>query len=137
MIHGPALAEALDEYLTGKTVKALLVTTGHVDSADLSFRSDITYELVASGYTPGGVVAANVGVTYASGAVAISCDDLDFGTFDATGLVGLVFYVDTADPATDRLLWTDVSFAPLDTLVADGPLIYSPDPSGTMQIIAT
>lgn len=133
MIRGDWLADALQGHLAGKTVKALLVTSAHVDAVAQQTRADITAELVATGYTAGGVAVSGVSATFDSvaNAVMLTCSTISFGAVVTEDVAGVVLYVDTGTAANDELLVSDI--AP--PIVAEGgDLTYTPAPSGLILI---
>ena len=132
MIHGPWLAQALATRLSGTTVKAMAVTSAHVESPDTQFRSELTDEITGTGYTAGGVAVSGVTSTYDATAnrVKITCDVVDFGAVTAPDVAGVVFYIDTGNAATDVVLSTDLFPA----VEAEGALSYQPSADGVMYI---
>jgi hypothetical protein len=103
---GPTLADAVGDYLTGATVKAMLVGSGYTPNVDHDFRDDVTGEVSGTGYTAGGITLANVIVTYdaTNNRVKIDADDAAFGTVTLTGVTGIVTYISTGAAATDRII---------------------------------
>lgn len=104
--YGPIWATIVDDYLTGKTLKAMLVEAAYVFDRDHDFRNDITDEVTGTGYTSGGVDLTGVTVAYdtGTGRVKIDADDADFGILTATGIAGIVVYVDVGTSATDPVI---------------------------------
>lgn len=112
---GFALA-AVQDYFTGKTVKALLVGTTYVQNVDTHvFLSDLPAgtEITPSGsYSAGGVAVAGLTVTYdaATNLVRIDADDITFPVITGpTDVGGVMFY----DSGTSRLLGYDQFATPI------------------------
>lgn len=114
--YGGFALQAMQNYFTGKTVKALLVSTTYVQDVDTHLNlSDLPagYEITPSGtYAAGGIAVPNVTVTYdaATNTVKVDGDDLTFpavaGPVDTSGVL---FYVATGTASTSRLLGYDVT----------------------------
>jgi hypothetical protein len=124
-VYGSWVAQALGDYLSGKTVKALLVDETFTFEPDHQFRSSIFTEVSGSGYTPGGVGVTGVVVTYdaMSDRVVLNCDDVTFGLADIPLVGGIVFYVSTGVASADPLLAVD-TFAPVEVTSAAN-LVYT------------
>ena len=111
MIYSGFATDLLQAYFTSKTVKALLVA-GYTPAGE-EFLADINalgVEVVDAGYTAGGV--ALTGVSYAwddtDSTVRLHADDVTFGPFTGQPQIDwVIFYVDTGDPATSRLVAAD------------------------------
>lgn len=119
----------LSDYLTGKTVKALLVKAAYVyDENAHQFLSDIVAtgtEVSAAGYARQTVTG--VSVTYSADVgVIVEANDIDFGTFAQAGVLGVIFYTDSGDPTTSRLISGDVENGPFD-VTTDVATIYRID----------
>lgn len=129
-VYGPWLEKVFDDYLAGKTIKALLVTSSYAQDVDHDFRNDITAEISGTGYTAGGVVVTGFAASYdaAANAVRITCSPINFGNPDIDSIGGVVFYVSTGVATTDAIIVAD-PFGPVD---ADGTvgLIYTPHVDG-------
>lgn len=98
--------DMVGSYLTGKTLKALLADASYTfDKHTHKFRSSVTGEVVGTGYTAGGVTILGVATQLdtANSRVEITASDVDFGEIDVT-TSQMVVYIDTADPATDRII---------------------------------
>lgn len=123
--YGGFITDLLNAYLTGKTVKALLVASTYAQDVDAhNFVSDIsTSEIATTGYTAGGVTLTSVAVTYDTDTdqARLTCADLAFGTFTdgLTSIGGPVFYIDSGDPTTSRLICADMSGSPFDVAAGD------------------
>lgn len=135
-VYGPWLQQVFSDYLTGKTVKVLVVTSAYVQDVDAAYRSQITDVATGAGYTSGGVIATGVSASYdpATDALRITCDDVDFGVVTIPDVGGFVFYVDTGSAATDLLIAADLLASPIET---DGTstLLYRPHADGL--VVAT
>lgn len=111
----------LSDYLTGKTIKALLVRSSYVyDENAHQYLSDITAtgtEVAAGGYARH--TLTGVAVTYdADVGIIITADDIDFGTFNQAGVLGPIFYTDSGTPSTSRLISADVENGAIDVTTA-------------------
>ena len=105
--YGSTVENILSSWVSGKTLKAMLVGSGYTPDADLhDFRDDITGEVVGTGYTAGGIALTNVAVTRdsATNRVKLTASNADFGTVTLAGITGIVVYVSTGSAATDRIL---------------------------------
>lgn len=135
-VYGAFATDLLNSYLSGKTVKALLVTSSYAQQVDTeTYLADINalgLEVVTAGYTAGGVVVTNLVVTYDAtvDSAVLACDPVNFGTFTSgvTGVGGPIFYIDMGDPATSRLILADMSSSPFDVPVGTD-CIYNVDSS--------
>jgi hypothetical protein len=103
---GPFWASALTSYLTGKTVKAMLVGSGYTFNKDHDFRDDVTSEVSGTGYTSGGIALTSVSVTYdtVTDRILLEADDADFGTIDTGPVAAIIAYVAIGSSATDLLI---------------------------------
>lgn len=123
------LEPALNAWLAGKTIKALLLNQDWPTLSNVAGGLDelpdwrggyrvsipVDYELTdAIGYTAGGIVVTNVHVVLTSDGtytdrVSITCDPVDFGTLELYDqpVAGIAFYVDTGDPETDYIIAVD------------------------------
>lgn len=121
-VQGPWVAEILTQYLSGKSVKALALTSAHSVDMSTEFRDEIGGELADGGYPAGGVAVGGLSVDWddVEQTVLVSCDLVNFGSVTADDVSGVVFYVNSGDPATDRVMWTDL----FDPIEADGTLTY-------------
>lgn len=131
-VHGPWLSSAVTSYLTGATIKAMLVTSAYAENPDQHYRSEITQEVTGTGYTAGGVSVSGVTIFYDStiNQVILTCSAVDFGTVTLADVAGIVFYVSHGSAATDELLvsdlWDTVAFTAANctyTPSADGLII--------------
>lgn len=135
--YGGFALKAMQDYFTGKTIKALLVSTTYVQDVDNHLNlSDLPtgYEIPLSGsYVAGGITVANVIVSYnaATNMAKVDCDDLTFpAVVGPVDVAGVLFYVSTGTASTSRLLGFDNYGAPvtltnailLHTVSADGIL---------------
>ena len=129
MIQGPWVEGVLDSWLTGKSIKALLVTSAYADDPDVAFRSQITTEVTGTGYTAGGVPVTSPAASYdpATDVVTLTSDDVAFGTVTLSDVGGVVFYADTGSAATSPLIAADV-FEAIE--VTNTALTYRVDAAG-------
>lgn len=118
------------------TVKVLLTTSGYTFDADTHrYRSSVTNEVSATGYTAGGATVANSALTYdsATNTVRLDGDDVVW-TADLTAH-NAIWYVDTGDAATDVILAVWVS----DTAVTSsngGTFTLTPHANGLLTLAA-
>ena len=105
---GLFLRDMLSTYMSGKTVKAMLVGSGYTFDPDThEFRSSVTSEVSGTGYTAGGITLSGVTVLAldtANNRVKLDANDADFGVVDLTGVTQIVVYVSTGSAATDRII---------------------------------
>lgn len=104
---GGFIEDAMDTYLTGKTVKAMLCGAGYTfDKHTHVFRSSVTSEVSGTGYTAGGITLTGVDTQRdtANSRVEVVADPADFGTVTLTGITQVVNYIDTGNAATDRII---------------------------------
>lgn len=137
--YGGFALKAMQDYFTGKTIKALLVSTTYVQDVDAHLNlSDLPagYEIAPSGsYVAGGIVAPNVTVTYdaANNRVKVDCDDLTFPA--VTGPVdtaGVLFYVSTGTASTSRLLGFDNYGTPVS--LSNAILVHTVSADGILTV---
>lgn len=133
-VYGPWLRDVFTAYFTGKTVKALLVTSAFVADPDHEFRSSITNEVAGTGYVSGGVAVTGVVASYdaATNRVKVMCDDVNFGDVDLTNVGGIVFYVSNGSAATDVVIAAD-TFAMVEVSDATN-LTYRPHANGIVGV---
>lgn len=118
----------IEDKLTGATIKALLVTSTYTYNEDThDFLNDITGEVSAGGYSRQTLTGVSVDYDAAQG-VVITADNLNFGTFNATNVLGPIFFIDTGTPSTSELICADVQGEPSD-LTASTAAIYRIDPT--------
>lgn len=138
MLHTQWMFDQLDAWLTGKTIKALMVTPSYVDDPlNIHNREDIVDESTGVGYPAGGVVIDSPGwIDDAGIRLYLSSGPIDFGTIALDDLLGgIVFYVDTGDAATDTILGVDVFELERQIEVTDDlPTIYYPGESSIISI---
>lgn len=104
---GATINDMLASYLSGKTIKAMLVGSGWTFNKNThKFKSDVTGEITGTGYTAGGIALTNVAVALdtTNSRAEISADDANFGTLTATGIAQLVTYIDTGTASTSRII---------------------------------
>ncbi len=103
--------QALDDFLSGLTIKALLVKEAYEYDEDAhEFLSDIDalgVEVTATGYSRQTLSFPSVEYDEEVG-VYITGGNLNFGTFTQTGVLGPIFYIHTGSAATSRLICADV-----------------------------
>lgn len=134
-VHAGWLQEALNDWLAGKTVKAMLVSLIDEHQPWNPYRDSIANEVVGAGYTAGGVAVTGLTLTYDDAfELAITCDVVDFGTVTLDYVMGVVFYVDTGDPATDYVLAVDPFFDERQMTVDNEPLTYTPSDDGIIAV---
>jgi hypothetical protein len=104
--YGPFWTTVVTAYLSGKTLKAMLVTPDYVFDKDHAFRSEVTDEVSGTGYSTGGVTLSSVSAVWDSSAarVKIDANDADFGTVALTNVGGVVAYVSLGSAGTDRII---------------------------------
>lgn len=113
-VYGEWVRDLMESYFAGKTIKAMLVTSSYTQAAAHTYRSDITSEVVATGYTAGGVdVTASVSFTLTADFEVQMFANASFGTMDASTVNGIVFYISTGTASTDRLIVADI-FGPVE-----------------------
>lgn len=129
-VYGPWLNDAVTTWLSGKSIKAMLMTDAYVFSPDAHYRSDVSSaEAAGAGYLAGGVSVTGVSVAYdpATDAVRLTCDPVDFGTVTIAQVGAVAFYSNTGSAGTDVLISVDV-FTPVEVDGTD--LVYVPDAGG-------
>lgn len=91
---------------TTSTFKMMLVTSTYVPDIDThTVRSDVTNEVVGTGYTAGGVAIPNRTVTLdlINDRARFFGDNIQYPSVTITARAGVI-YKDTGNPATDPLL---------------------------------
>ena len=108
-VYGGFVSEMLNDWITGKTIKACVMTSAFTWSATATTYADVSAtELSDTGYTAGGVAVTGLTVTVVDGLVSLDCDDVTFGTLAADEtLGGVVFYADSGTPSTSKLIAVD------------------------------
>lgn len=107
-VYGAWVDSILNPYMSGMTIKALLVASGYTQDPTHQYRADVT-ELSTTGYPAGGI-SVSASVTYDPFDYSLKLTDtgtLSFGTFELSGIGGVAFYEDTGNAATDRLIAFD------------------------------
>jgi len=127
-VYADWLLDQVNDWLAGKTIKVMAVTSGYAQNQAASHRSDITAEVSGTGYTAGGVTATGVAASVSAGQLVITSDDIDFGAVTLTDIAGVIYYEDSGDPATDRLIVAD-TFAGI-AVTDPETFVYHPDPAG-------
>lgn len=137
-VHVPWFQDvlAVDTWLAGKTINALLVTDIYVDDPAITTRDGIVDEVTGTGYTTGGVTVTGVAAVDTATGVALTCDVVDFGaSLTLDGWVGgIVFYVDTGDAATDQIVSADVFESERQIEAIGSPVTYTPAEEGFVVI---
>ena len=123
------LLDQANDWLAGKTIKVMAVTSAFTQLQAESTRAFITdMEPAGSGYTAGGVTATGVVASVVDGTLVLTSDDIAFGAVTLADVGGVIYYEDTGSAATDRLVVADtfaaVSFTDPETFT------YHPDPDG-------
>jgi hypothetical protein len=133
--YGPFWTTVVTSYLSGKTLKAMLVTPDYAFDKDHEFRSEVTDEVTGFGYTAGGITLTGVTAVWSSGLgrVVIDANDADFGTITITSIGGIVVYVALGSAATDRII-SYHSFAPQNPSLAPFAYAWSVDGVGRLTV---
>ncbi len=134
-VYGTWVKNLIEPMFTDMPLKAMLVTgTANVNH---DYRSDITTELVTSGYPSGGVSVGLASVTtdLTDAVVTIWPENwsLYFGAIDISTVTGIVFYESTGTAATDRLIYADM----FGLVEVDGVMDYYYTPSDDGLIAVT
>lgn len=91
--------------LLGQTIKAALMTSAYMISSDQEFFSDISeYEAEAPGYTAGGQTLTNVVLAASGLSIFLDADDPEWITSGTLTAKAIVYYIDSGDEETSRLL---------------------------------
>jgi hypothetical protein len=104
---GNFVKDMLSSYLSGKTVKAMLVGSGFVfDKHVHEFRSSVTGEVSGTGYTAGGMTLTGVAAQLdaANSRVELVANNADFGSLTVTAAAQIITYISTGSAATDRII---------------------------------
>lgn len=113
------------------TVKHMLVTNTYTPNQDThQYASDVTGEVVGTGYTAGGLTATGKTATYdaASNTFKLDCDDPTWATTTLSSVRYMVTYVDTGTASTSPLIcWMDFGVDQSTTAV---PFQVTLSPSG-------
>jgi hypothetical protein len=118
------------------TIKGMLATSSYVPNQDTHrFKSDITNEVVGTGYTAGGQTVAGKTTTYvsATNAGVMDCNDLSWATSTITARY-LIFYKDTGTASTSPLI-SYVDFGE-DRSSGGTTFLYSVPSTGIVQLFA-
>lgn len=114
-VYSTFVKDVLDTYLTGETLKALLVDSTYDPAVADEFVADVVgAEISPSGYSRQTLGSVSVELNTTTGEVFIKCNDINFGTFTQTGVLGPVFYIDNGSDATNRLIAAAVDSDPTD-----------------------
>lgn len=129
-VYGSWLSDAIDDHLSGETIKAMLVDDTYVFDPDAT-TAPTGDEVSGTGYTAGGVdVTSDVAVSYDSTNNRVMLDvtaDVNFGDITVTGIGGIVFYIDGGKPlAADMFGSTDWP--------GGDDFVYTPSASGILTI---
>lgn len=106
-LAGRTVLDKEQAYLSGKTVKAMLVGSGYTFDKDAhDFRDDVTSEVSGPGYTAGGITLTGVAAQLdaANHRVEVVADNANFGTVTLSGVTQIVTYFSTGSAATDRII---------------------------------
>ena len=127
-VYADWLLDQVNDWLAGKTIKVLAVTSAFTQSQTASMRSALSAEVSGTGYTPGGVTATGVAASLVAGTLVLTSDDIAFGAVTLADVGGVIYYESTGSAATDRLIVADafaaVAFTDPETFT------YHPDPDG-------
>ncbi len=127
-VYGKFAYKAINDVLTGATLKAMLLQSEYVFAHTHEFRSSLTAnEVSGAGYTAGGVTLATVTVTLntTTGRVVVLCDEIDYGAIDVLDCAGIAYYIDTGSSATDRVIGHD--FWATQNIFSTQPFSYLPN----------
>lgn len=127
-VYGSWAADALTAWLSGKTIKAMLVNTSYVPNYDETV-APTGNEVSGTGYTAGGVtITVSFAYSTSRDAVVMTCSaPIDFGTVTLTGIGGIVFYHSGGKPiAADMFGGVDV---------AATNFTYTPDSAGLLTLL--
>lgn len=105
-VYGKFLQKAVSD-LIAPGLKAMICQAGYVADLDAhEFRSSVTNEVTGTGYTAGGVALTGEALTIdaATNRVKIDAADADFGVVTFSAGTQVIVYVDTGNPATDRIV---------------------------------
>lgn len=107
-VYGPSLQSMLNKEIDydTDTIKAMLCTSSYTPNQDSHrYKSDLTNEVVGTGYTAGGVTLTGKTITYdgASNTLTLDCADPAWTSSTITARF-LVFYVSTGTNSTSALL---------------------------------
>ena len=137
-IYGPSFQSLFNgeiNYLTGN-VKAMLCTSTYVPNQDTHrYKSDVTNEVVGTGYTARGLALTTKTATYsgASNTLTLDADDPSWAASTLTARF-IVFYVDTGTDTTSPL----ISYADFgaDAITSAAPFTYQLPATGIAQYVA-
>ena len=104
MIYGAWGVALIEDWLVGKTVKAMLVDSTYVQAVDDTLSDATACEASGTGYTAGGIDVTSlisVSLDVPTQAVQFLCDPIDFGTVTITDVAGIVLYAGTVPIAAD------------------------------------
>ncbi len=103
--HGLLNAFKQGYNLETDTIKAMCVDGTYTFNKGVhEFRSDITGEVTATGYTAGGQTVLNQSLTLLNNVITFNCDDPEWTITGTMTVRRVIFYVDTGNAATDILL---------------------------------
>lgn len=130
--YGSWFVDALDDYFTGLTIKAMLVDDTHVPNIAAT-TPPTGDEISGTGYTAGGIdVTSLIDSAYAGGdSVSLTLTALaNFGPIVATNIGGIVFYVSGGKPlVVDMFGSVDWDGG------TDGDFTYAPAITGFMSLL--
>jgi hypothetical protein len=119
------------------TIKCLLTTSAHTPNQDTHrYKSDITNEVVGTGYTAGGVTLTSVTVTYDAATNTLKLDSVDPAWASSSITARNAHFYDST-PATDatRPLISYVDFG-ADVVSVNGTFTIELDAAGIVTITA-
>ncbi len=113
-VYGNFALKAMQDYFSGKTVKALIVGTNHTQVKTHATLADVSsYEIDPSGnYLPGGIDVGALTFSFSSttgpnGTVYVDCADITFPVIGTGTAYGVIFYVDLGSPTASRVIAYD------------------------------
>ena len=121
--------------LVNDAIKVMLCTSAYVPNQDAhQFKSDITGEVVGTGYTAGGQALTGKALSYAAGHTETwTATSPSFPSSTITARFA-VFYQDTGTPATSRLIcYWDFG---VDVSSSTGAFTLNVAPAGLVTLVA-
>ena len=132
--YGKAFLSLLNKEIdvNSDTLKVMLCTSSYTPDQDThDYKSDVTNEVVGTGYTAGGATLANVAVTYDAGSntIKFDADDTSWASSTITARYAVVY----DDTATDDPLLLYVDFG-ADVVSTAGTFLITWNASGIATI---